>query len=104
MIFSILNGLIFENWIFSFQWRVGDFCRAIYEGDGIMYEAKVVALYDDCCLVEYLGYEEEAEVKLDSLSLSEGKKARKKQVKTLRKNLAENEAVSLYSCCGHIVG
>jgi len=68
-------------------WKVGDFCRAIYLADNLMYEAKIIDIHEagGCVTytVEYLGYNEEAEV--DLLSASLGKKARKKQIKYAKK-------------------
>jgi len=79
------------------EWKVGDYCSAEYYGDGLFYEAKIVEIFDDVCIVDFLGYDEQVEIALDSLSKSHGKKARKKQLKK-GESFAEssaNESVSV---------
>ncbi|GIY84105.1 hypothetical protein CDAR_377711, partial [Caerostris darwini] len=39
------------------EWKVGDFCRAVYSEDDLLYEAVIVSIYEDSCTVEFLGYE-----------------------------------------------
>jgi len=63
------------------KWKVGDFCQALYPGDDLMYEAKILSLSDDTCVVDFLGYDEELEVDIATLAKSRGKKSRKKQIK-----------------------
>lgn len=63
------------------RWMLGDYCRAPFPDDGLMYEARIISIYDDDCTVEYLGFEGEEEVPLSQLAESHGKNARKKQKK-----------------------
>ncbi|GBN99157.1 hypothetical protein AVEN_182010-1 [Araneus ventricosus] len=64
------------------KWKVGDYCRAIYSTDKSYYEAKIISLNGDFCTVEFLGYGDTEDVDLLELKESEGKKARRKQIKT----------------------
>lgn len=54
------------------------------------YEAKITSIDGDMCTVDFLGYDEEAEVELNSLDKSLGKKAIKKQKKNARKNFSSD--------------
>jgi len=70
------------------KWNVGDYCQAVYPVDGLLYEAKIINLHRDSCIVEYIGYDDEGEVELDCLEESLGKNSRKRQ----RKRVKEAEA------------
>lgn len=59
-------------------YSVGDYCRATYE-DGVDYEAKIVAITEGICTLKYIGYNNVAEVPIEDLVPSWGKKARKLQ-------------------------
>lgn len=61
------------------KWSEGDYCRAIYEEDGKPYEAIIVSIESDSCRIRYLSYENEEVKRLDELSPSAGKAARKDQ-------------------------
>lgn len=61
------------------RWSEGDYCRAIYEEDGKPYEAIIVSIESDSCRIRYLAYENEEIKRLDELSPSAGKAARKEQ-------------------------
>lgn len=59
-------------------YTVGDYCRATYE-DGVDYEAKIMAITEGICTLKYVGYGNVAEVSIEDLVPSWGKKARKLQ-------------------------
>ncbi|PSN42689.1 Survival motor neuron protein [Blattella germanica] len=63
------------------KWKLGDNCRALYSGDGVMYEATISSLNQDkgTCHVTYLGYDNKEEVPLKILKPSSGEAARKAQ-------------------------
>ncbi|CAL1282756.1 unnamed protein product [Larinioides sclopetarius] len=63
------------------MWKVGDYCRAIYSADKSYYEAKIISMNGDFCTVEFLGYGDTEDIDLLELKESEGKKARKKQIR-----------------------
>lgn len=64
------------------KYKAGDHVRATYYVDGIDYEATVVSIDLDkrTCIVHFIGYENEEEVKIDNLVASWGKKARRQQI------------------------
>ncbi|GIY10246.1 hypothetical protein CEXT_734391, partial [Caerostris extrusa] len=64
------------------EWKVGDFCRAVYSEDDLLYEAVILSIYEDSCTVEFLGYGDEEDVNLSTLKRSWGKLAREKQKKS----------------------
>ena len=57
----------------SFQWRVGDRCRAIFTEDGEIYEAVILSIdkQKDTCFVRYVGYGNEEKQYLPNLMPSE---------------------------------
>lgn len=57
---------------------VSDYCRATFE-DGVDYEAKIMAITEGICTLKYIGYGNVAEVAIEDLVPSWGKKARKLQ-------------------------
>ncbi|XP_023943087.2 survival motor neuron protein isoform X2 [Bicyclus anynana] len=62
-------------------WKAGMHCRAVYEEDGLEYEAFVIRVIDTKeCVVRFLGYENSEIVKLNSLKPSLGKRERNKQI------------------------
>ncbi|XP_047996151.1 survival motor neuron protein [Leguminivora glycinivorella] len=64
------------------EWKAGMACRAVYEEDGLEYEAFILRIVEDQqhCVVRFLGYENCEMVPLDSLTPSLGKNARQKQI------------------------
>ncbi|XP_055945550.1 survival motor neuron protein-like [Argiope bruennichi] len=62
------------------NWKVGDYCRTIYAGDCLYYEAKIISLNGDFCTVEFVGYGDKADVDLLELKPSNGEVARKYQI------------------------
>lgn len=61
-------------------YKVGDYCRATYEDDGVDYEAKIMAIgKNQDALIRFIGYNNEQTVTLDDLVPSWGRKARRKQ-------------------------
>lgn len=66
---------------FKPRWKAGMNCRAVYETDGIEYEALVVEIInDDECVVRFLGYENSEIVSISSLKPSLGKGERTRQI------------------------
>ncbi|XP_077298314.1 survival motor neuron isoform X2 [Arctopsyche grandis] len=61
------------------QWKVGSECRAVYSEDGLEYEATVIYIDGDNCIISYVGYNNEEEVKFDELKPSLGKYQRLRQ-------------------------
>lgn len=62
------------------KWNEGDHCQAVYEEDGLPYEAIIVAIENDgSCRVRYVGYENEEIKSLDELRPSGGQEVRKEQ-------------------------
>ncbi|GIY10245.1 hypothetical protein CEXT_734392, partial [Caerostris extrusa] len=64
------------------EWNVGDFCRAVYSEDDLLYEAVILSIYEDSCTVKFLGYGDKEDVNLSTLERSLGKLAREKQKKS----------------------
>lgn len=64
----------------SRTFKVGDFCRATYREDGIDYEAVVVSIKSDRCLIKFLGYGNEQYVKMADLLASWGEEFRTEQI------------------------
>ncbi|XP_063627058.1 survival motor neuron protein [Cydia splendana] len=63
------------------EWKAGMACRAVYDDDGLEYEAFVLRVVDDHhCVVRFLGYENCEMVPIESLTPSLGKKERQKQI------------------------
>ncbi|XP_045775647.1 survival motor neuron protein isoform X2 [Maniola jurtina] len=63
------------------KWKAGMNCRAVYEEDGIEYEAIVTRIINDKeCVVRFLGYENSEIMPISSLKQSLGKKQRNKQI------------------------
>ena len=83
------------------KWKVGDPCRCVWEEDGQEYEAEIVEIKQNegKCVVNYCGYDEEAEVNLTDLMESHGSVMQFRQVQQIDiDNLPEEvDAVSLGS-------
>ncbi|CAH0725072.1 unnamed protein product, partial [Brenthis ino] len=63
------------------QWKAGMHCRALYDGDGIEYEALLLRVINDKeCVVRFLGYENSEIVSISYLKPSLGKSERTKQI------------------------
>lgn len=63
------------------KWKVGDYCQAVYAEDGQLYEATIVSITNDNCLVKYIGYLNEETHKLVDLKESDGEDSRTNQIK-----------------------
>ncbi|KDR07072.1 survival motor neuron protein [Zootermopsis nevadensis] len=77
------------------QWQVGTPCRAVYSGDGSIYEATIDALFHNkgTCRVKYIGYGNEEEVPLKMLQPSLGQAARKLQEAAAAAQVLEEQLV-----------
>ncbi|XP_069360304.1 survival motor neuron protein isoform X1 [Maniola hyperantus] len=63
------------------KWKAGMNCRALYEEDGMEYEAIVMRIINDKeCVVRFLGYENSEIILISSLKPSLGKGERNKQI------------------------
>ncbi|XP_064472701.1 survival motor neuron protein-like [Ornithodoros turicata] len=77
------------------EWKQGDYCRCVYSGDNVTYEAKIKCIKGEHCTVHYIGYGNEECIQLSDLSPSEGKKAR--QVQQARARSAVHTSSSNHS-------
>uniref|UniRef100_A0A1Q3F1P5 Putative mrna splicing protein smn survival motor neuron n=1 Tax=Culex tarsalis TaxID=7177 RepID=A0A1Q3F1P5_CULTA len=74
-------------------YKVGDYCRATYEDDGVDYEAKIMAIgKDQGVLIRFIGYNNEQTATLDDLVPSWGRKARRKQREDAAEEAAEADS------------
>lgn len=74
-------------------YKVGDYCRATYEDDGVDYEAKIMAIgKDQDALIRFIGYNNEQTVTVDDLVPSWGRKARRKQREDAAEEAAEADS------------
>lgn len=65
----------------STVWKEGMPCRAIYEEDGLEYEAFLMNIIDDeYCVVQFIGYENSETVPLSTVKRSLGDAARMRQI------------------------
>ncbi|KAI8434002.1 hypothetical protein MSG28_012153 [Choristoneura fumiferana] len=63
------------------EWKPGMGCRALYEEDGLEYEAFVLRIINEKeCVVRFLGYDNCEIVPINTLKESLGKKERQKQI------------------------
>lgn len=63
------------------EWKTGMPCRAIYEGDGLEYEAFLLRMINDKeCVVRFLGYENSEIVLINSLKPTLGNEERTRQI------------------------
>ncbi|RZF41853.1 hypothetical protein LSTR_LSTR005315 [Laodelphax striatellus] len=61
-------------------WQEGDFCRAVFT-DGVEYEAQILNISRNQCVIKYLGYGNEETVHVKDLLVSHGEEAREQQCK-----------------------
>ncbi|GIY52556.1 hypothetical protein CDAR_199351, partial [Caerostris darwini] len=54
-------------------WKKGDFCRAVFPEDNLLYEARILSINGDFCTVEFLGYDDMHDVDLCTLKESSQK-------------------------------
>jgi len=76
------------------EWAVGEYCRATFAEDAVVYEGKLTSIEVDSDgnkygVVVYLGYENEETQWLDDLKPSEGAEARSKQIRDSKGDEAE---------------
>lgn len=69
-------------------WKPGDNCIAVFKDDGIEYEAQIVSIDHKygCCVVKYLGYENEELQYLQDLKPSGGAASQLAQIKLFAAN------------------
>lgn len=60
-------------------WKVGDYCQAIYSEDGLPYEAVIKYINNGICTVQFIGYNNVQEIKIEDICHSKGKEARVQQ-------------------------
>uniref|UniRef100_A0A8D8D6J3 Survival motor neuron protein n=1 Tax=Culex pipiens TaxID=7175 RepID=A0A8D8D6J3_CULPI len=74
-------------------YKVGDYCRATYEDDGVDYEAKIMAIgKNQDTLIRFIGYNNEQTATLDDLVPSWGRKSRRKQREDAAEEAAEADS------------
>ncbi|XP_037939269.1 survival motor neuron protein [Teleopsis dalmanni] len=61
------------------RFRVGSYVRATY-ADQVDYEAQIISINEQMCVIQYCGYNNLEEVSLSDLTMSFGKKARRDQI------------------------
>ncbi|XP_022195803.2 survival motor neuron protein [Nilaparvata lugens] len=64
----------------NMSWKKGDFCRAIYT-DGLEYEAEILEISKNKCVIKYFGYGDEQTLYINDLLESHGEEARQEQSK-----------------------
>ncbi|XP_059062114.1 survival motor neuron protein [Achroia grisella] len=75
----------------STKWKSGMHCRALYEEDGLEYEAFILSVLNDKeCVVRFLGYENSEIVPINTLKPTLGKTERTKQIEEALSEKAEN--------------
>ncbi|XP_076323181.1 survival motor neuron protein-like isoform X3 [Tachypleus tridentatus] len=81
------------------QWKLGDYCQAIFSEDGLLYEACVMSTNEQegTCVVHFLGYGNEEEVRIGDLLASQGKHARAQQELAAQGYFADNIDVENHS-------
>jgi len=69
------------------NWTKGQYCRTVYNEDGVEYEAQIVSInpHLETCFVKYIGYDNEEEKAFKDLKPSLGKKSRKLQTQMIEK-------------------
>ncbi|XP_061719574.1 survival motor neuron protein-like [Cydia pomonella] len=81
------------------EWKAGMACRAVYEDDGLEYEAFVLRIVDDQhCVVRFLGYENCEMVPIESLTPSLGKNERQKQIEQAALEMEDYPNVEWREC------
>lgn len=63
------------------DWHLGQYCRTVYNEDGIQYESQIISInpQNNSCVVKYIGYGNEEEKSFNELKPSLGKRARELQ-------------------------
>ncbi|XP_028169699.1 survival motor neuron protein [Ostrinia furnacalis] len=80
------------------QWKAGMPCRAIYEADGIEYEAVILRIItDNECVVKYLGYGNAEVVSISTLKPSLGKDEQARQIQEALEEDKTDEAYTSLS-------
>ncbi|XP_055929439.1 uncharacterized protein LOC129960219 isoform X2 [Argiope bruennichi] len=74
----------------DYAWRLGDYCKAMYSGDGLFYECKITAMFSNFCTVKFLGYDNTEDVRIEDLRETDGKQARREQIRIAKAILDEN--------------
>ncbi|CAH2087191.1 unnamed protein product [Euphydryas editha] len=84
------------------QWKAGMNCRAVYEADGVEYEALLLKMInDDECIIRFLGYDNSEIVSISSLKPSLGKAERTRQIEeALAEKINNVESYSNHSYNG----
>ncbi|XP_050350079.1 survival motor neuron protein [Nymphalis io] len=77
------------------QWKAGMHCRAVYEGDGVEYEALLLRIINnDECIVRFLGYENSEIVSISTLKASKGKTERTRQIEESLADKIEDDSTN----------
>ncbi|GIY33520.1 tudor domain-containing protein [Caerostris darwini] len=71
------------------KWKKGDFCRAIFPEDNLLYEAKILSINGDFCTVQFLNYDDVHDVDLCTLKESLGKHVPSSHLDNSAMNLME---------------
>ncbi|GIY10032.1 hypothetical protein CDAR_94471, partial [Caerostris darwini] len=71
------------------KWKKGDFCRAMFPEDNLLYEAKILSINGDFCTVQFLDYDDVHDVDLCTLKESLGKHAPSSHLDNSTMNLME---------------
>ncbi|XP_067123922.1 survival of motor neuron protein isoform X1 [Centruroides vittatus] len=79
-------------------WKVGDYCQAIYSEDGLPYEAVIKHINNGICTVQFLGYKNEENIKIENICHSKGKEARIQQNIAAQKYNANYEHSDEMNC------
>jgi survival motor neuron protein len=63
------------------DWHLGQYCRTVYNEDGIEYESQIISIdpQNNSCVVKYIGYGNEEKKSLNELKPSLSKRERKLQ-------------------------
>ncbi|KAI5651499.1 survival motor neuron protein (SMN) domain-containing protein [Phthorimaea operculella] len=78
------------------QWSSGMPCRAIYEEDGLEYEAFVLRILNDKeCIVKFLGYDNSETVDIETMKPSLGKEAQRRQMEQAMLDQGEESDASM---------
>lgn len=73
--------------------KAGEFCRATYREDGVDYEAVVVSVQGERCLIRFLGYGNEQYTLMKDLVASWGEEFRVEQIDTVEAAGSNTEEV-----------
>jgi len=74
-------------------WRCGQYCRTVYNEDGIEYESQIISINEEnnTCVVKYVGYGNEEEKSLNDLKPSLGKRTRKIQSQNINNTNSDTD-------------